>query len=222
MTEVEADIWVLTETFIDRSPGDDFEGCHSPHHPERRPDSRERWTSIWSRWPLTPLTNPPPHRRGSVTAMIETPLGDLIVYGTVIAWGNEPTFADGSPALAWGVHIAEIERQSKEWMAIRNNHPDIPLIVTGDLNQGRSGRKWDDGTKAARRALTDGLDAAGLACVTEVDLVVTGQIERSHVEHICLDPRLATSGDVLVWDRINDDGTRLSDHPTLAVDIAIR
>ena len=46
---------------------------------------------------------------------IYTPEGPLVVYGTVIAWANEPHFDDGTPARMWEVHLAEIERQSAEW-----------------------------------------------------------------------------------------------------------
>ena len=89
MAEVNADIWVLTETFVDRSPGPEFRPVFSPVHPERRPNLDERWTAIWSRWPFKALTDPAPHRRGTVAAMITTPLGQLIVYGTVIAYHGE-------------------------------------------------------------------------------------------------------------------------------------
>lgn len=219
MAEVDADVWVLTETFTDRSPGAGYAGCCSPHHPERRPDEAERWTAIWSRWPMAPLDVPLPHRRGTIAARVEAPFGPLIVYGTVIAWANEPVFDDGQPAKPWEVHLAEIERQSREWVTMRDSYPGVPLVVAGDLNQGRSGRKWDYGTAAARRDLTDGLNRAGLRCATEVDLVEDGPLDRSHVEHICIDHRLEVVGDVHAWDRVDHDGTRLSDHPTLAVDV---
>ncbi|MFM7685722.1 MAG: hypothetical protein ACKPDI_07345, partial [Actinomycetota bacterium] len=67
-------------------PGDGFEAVFSPPHPDRRPNPDERWTAIWSRWPITPLDDPAPHRRGSVAGMVTTPMGSLIVYGTVIAY----------------------------------------------------------------------------------------------------------------------------------------
>lgn len=87
--------------------------------------------------------------------------------------------------------------------------------------QGRSGRRWSYGTNAARQAVTDGLAAAGLACLTEVDLVESGAIsEPSHVEHICASTDLRQVGPVWAWDRIDEMGTALSDHPTIAVDLA--
>lgn len=221
MNVVNADIWVLTETFTNRTPGEDFTGAFSPPHPDRRPDPQERWTPIWSRFPITVLDDPAPHRRGTVAALVETPVGPLIVYGCVIAYGHEPRHDDGRSARAWEVHAVEVERQRADWLRLRELHPDVSLVVAGDFNQGRSGRRWSYGTNAARQAVTDGLTAAGLSCWTEVDLVESGAIsEPSHVEHICASTDLHQIGAIRAWDRIDETGTALSDHPTIAVDLA--
>ena len=111
MAEVDADVWVLTETILGHAPSADHRhAVFSPPHPERRP-AHERWTAIWSRWPLREISCPPSHRRGTVAAMVEHPSGPILVYGTVIAWANEPFYDDGSPARMWQVHLAEITRQ---------------------------------------------------------------------------------------------------------------
>lgn len=81
MAAVGADIWVLTETRASVSPGEGFDGVHAPPHPVRRVDPDERWVSIWSRWPLRP-TGLPPDPRGAASAIIATPVGDVVVYGT--------------------------------------------------------------------------------------------------------------------------------------------
>ena len=219
---VAADVWVLTETFLDRSPGDGFVGVFSPPHPVRRSGPDERYVGVWSRWPIELLDVPFAHRRGTVAVMVEAPLGPLIVYGCVIAYGGERTFNDGSPARPWEVHAAEVERQTAEWRHLRTLHPGVPLVVAGDFNQARSGRRRSYGTNATRAALTAGLAAAGLRSLTDVDLVATGAIgERSHVEHICASDELEPVSEVLAWDRVDEDGRRLSDHPTIAVDLAL-
>ena len=218
-----ADIWVLTETFVDRSPGPDFNAVFSPAHLDRRPNPDERWTAIWARWPIKALADPAPHRRGTVAAMITTPLGPLIVYGTVIAYHGERFHDDGRPARAWEVHEVEVHRQVAEWKRLRELHPTVPLVVAGDFNQAREGRRWGYGTQAARQAITDGLADAGLRCLTDVDLVATGAIsDRSHVEHICVSNDLTMLGSILAWDRRDGDGRALSDHPTLAADFLTR
>ena len=97
MGAVDADIWVLTETHLHHQPS--TEHTHvmfSPAYQERRPDP-ERWTAIWSRWPLVAVTDPAAHRRGTVAAIVACPSGDMIVYGTVIAYAGEPA-ENGDPA----------------------------------------------------------------------------------------------------------------------------
>ena len=220
MAEVAADIWVLTETFVTRSPGDGFCGVFSPSHPERHPDPDERWTAIWSRWPIKMVKDPAPHRRGTVTALVSTPVGPLLVYGTVMAYQHEPNHDDGRPARGWEVHTAEVARQVVEWRRLRELFAGVPLVVAGDFNQARSGARWSYGTNAARQAATDGLDQAGLVCLTQVDLAPAGVVsERSHVEHICASAELTPESSVLAWDRVDTEGIRLSDHPTIAIDL---
>src|SRR4051812_8869395 len=84
LTRIDADIWVLTETraslpLIATHPY----YMHAPPHPSRRPDSDERWTSIWSRFPLGDA-GIAPSPRGTVAAFVSTPIGPLTVYGTVV------------------------------------------------------------------------------------------------------------------------------------------
>lgn len=219
MALVNADIWVLTETHLGHAPSAEHRfSVFSPPHPDRRPEP-ERWTAIWSRWPLTALDDPPAHRRGTVAAIVETPSGPLIVYGTVLAWANEPHFDDGRPARMWEVHHAEAERQAGEWAAIAAAHPGIPLLVAGDFNQDRDGSGWY-GTPRARRTVSEGLDAAGLVCVTEPGAVSAGWLQDGHlIDHICVSTELAASAVVHCWAPIDAEGQRLSDHPTVAVDL---
>jgi len=219
MAEVNADIWVLTETHVDHQPTPEHTHCaFSPAHPTRRPD-HERWVGIWSRWPMVKLTDPPAHPRGSLAVEVTTPWGQVIVYGTVLAWANEPHFDDGQPARMWEVHHAEVERQCGEWASIARNHPRTPLVVAGDFNQDRDGSGWY-GTNHAREAVTDGLAAAGLECVTAFDAVAEGQLATQHlIDHVCLSAPWAFLSTVELHECIDELGRRLSDHPTVAVEI---
>lgn len=219
MAAVDADIWVITETHVEYAPTSEHRHVvYSPAHPERRPPV-ERWVGIWSRWPLQPVLDPPGHRRGSVAAVVETPRGRVVVYGTVIAWANERHHDDGRPARMWEVHLGEIARQGGEWRRLRELHPGVPLIVAGDFNQDRDGSGWY-GTAATRQRLGDVLEMARLTCVTAGDAVAEGRLRAHHlVDHICVDTALAARADVRCWEPVDDDGQRLSDHPTVAVDL---
>lgn len=217
---VGADIWIFTETFLDRSPGDDYSPVFSPPHALRRSGPDERFVGIWSRWPIRELDHPLAHRRGSAVAQVDTPGGPVIVYGSVIPYAGERHFDDGQPARPWEVHLEEIRRQGSEWLSLRHDHPGTPMIVAGDFNQARSGRPRSYGTAGGRAALSAALNAAGLRSLTDVDLVTAGQITgRSHVEHICVNAQLMTSSGAFALDRVDDAGRHLSDHPTIVVDL---
>lgn len=99
ITTMAADIWVLTETRADFAPPA-YAAVASPAHPQMR--EHERAVIIWSRWPLhvvpvfqdLPETEDLPtapsyatHSRATAPAacaLIETPDGPLLVYGTII------------------------------------------------------------------------------------------------------------------------------------------
>ena len=219
MAEVAADVWVLTETHLHHAPtADHAHSAFSAPHPDRRPDT-ERWAALWSRWPITTIDDPPSHRRGTVACIVHRPDAPFLVYGTVIAWANEPTFDDGRPARMWQVHLAEIERQGAEWQRLRELHPDLPVIVAGDFNQDRDGSGWY-GTAAGRQALSQALADAGLRCVTDMDAVETGKLATAHlIDHVCLTPDLPEVIGVSCWEPQAPDGSVLSDHPIVAVDL---
>lgn len=219
MASVDADIWVLTETHIDHAPTPDHPyRAFSPAHPTRRPE-HERWVGIWSRWPLVEVTDPPAHRRGSLCVQVDTPWGPLLVYGNVIAWRDERTFDDGGPARAWEVHDVEAQRQADEWVQLVRDHPGVPLVVAGDFNQDRDGSGWY-GSPRARTIVTDGLVSAGLTCVTEFDAVAEGRLRRQHlVDHVCVPEAWAARTTVGLSEAVDDQGRRLSDHPTVLVGV---
>lgn len=189
--------------------------------PTRRPP-HERWAAIWSRWPLTALGEPPPPPRGTVAAAVKAPAGPLIVYATVIPWAHDPQHDDGRPARMWEAHLAAIERQGREWALLRAARPDVPLVVAGDFNQHRDGA-GRYGTRATRSRLDAALDAAGLVCLTEFDAVATGKLKAQRlIDHVCVAPAPAGAARVSCWERIDDSGQRLSDHPVIAVDLLDR
>jgi endonuclease/exonuclease/phosphatase family metal-dependent hydrolase len=221
MQEVDADIWVLTETHLHHAPSPDHEHWAAcPVHPERRPEP-ERWTMIWSRWPLTQIDEPPPHHRGTVAATVEAPSGPILVFGTVIAWANESAHDDGRPARMWEVHLEEIARQGAEWRQVRKAFPNHPMVLAGDFNQNLDGARWY-GTQRTRAALRSALDGADLLCITDEDCVAAGHLEAHHlVDHICVTPDVASDARLRCWEPTDEDGRRLSDHPTVAVDLRI-
>jgi len=220
MAEVAADVWVLTETHVEHVPGRDFAGVHSPPFEERRPKA-ERWVGIWTRWPIVELSDPAAHRRGSLAALIETPSGPIVVYGTVIPYANDPWLDGDSPARKWEAHLAAIDRQGAEWSQLRADRPGVPLIVAGDFNQTRDGSTYY-GSQEVWSRLSARLDSAGLRCLTDTDVIAAGLLPSGHlVDHICASSEVAQVGKMHCWPA-HDGSVRFSDHPTVAVDLGIK
>lgn len=103
-------------------------------------------------------------------------------------------------------------------------YPSMPLIVAGDFNQDRDGSGWY-GTRRVRGLLTGALETAALTCVTDEDVVAAGKLVQSHVvDHIAISNGWVDQFAVGVccWEKADDDGTRLSDHPAVAIDLTPR
>lgn len=69
--------------------------------------------------------------------------------------------------------------------------------------------------------MSDALEVAGLSCVTELDFVAAGKLEKRHtVDHLCMDESLsARVVNVDAWERTRPDGLMLSDHSGVMVDL---
>ena len=115
--EIDADIWILTETHDEVIPD---KGYHSgstdpvPEPPIIHLDGEHR-TTIWTRWPIADtLPTSSPDR--TVCADIETPYGSLLVYGTIISYHRSGCPPYGS-ARQWEAYYAAIATQGAEWQS---------------------------------------------------------------------------------------------------------
>lgn len=214
----DCDVWVLTETHddIDLSP------THVPVHSAPRPNARvgERWVTIWSRYPVRerPAVVDP---RRTVCSLLDTPVGRLLVFGTVVPWksdhGDNPTIP---PPRDWSEHHRVIAQQGEEWVALRRTYPEAHLCVAGDLNTSLGGRHFY-GTNEGRTLLYDAMTRAGLFCATETVRVPAGALAHPPIDHVLLPAGWSAHATVAAaWEGEAPDGTKLSDHSGLAVEIA--
>ena len=198
---VNADIWVLTETNeYFELPG--YDNLATPTTSHRR--RGERTTMIWSRWPLQgiavfpdlPEHEDPPRTSPSYTvssrdtspavcALVATPAGPLVVYGTVITY-----FGDRGP---WGTtpHHQEQLRATtahhRDWSRLREAYPDIPFIVAGDF----------DATCDTRNSPTEEICTALRAAIAESRLIC---LSKAHwIDHICVSAEHCGSSDVHIF-----------------------
>jgi hypothetical protein len=167
-----ADLWVLTET----QDGLDLGGCYTAVHSEPRPKKGPpaRWVTIWSRHPLVERVAVLDPIR-TTAAVYSTPLGKLLVYGTVIPWRTDPGPTGTSPA--WAEQRRVVREQAGEWMELRDRQRDGAFVVAGDLNMSIGGRYVRD---PAKKLLLAGLSASGLACVTRTEDIPLGQLLDQH------------------------------------------
>lgn len=215
---VSADVWVLTETRRSISPGDGFQGVHSPPHPWRREDPDERWVSIWSRWPTKDVRVR--ESFWAATALVDAGFGPIIVHGVVLPYRNEPS--PNEELRVWAEFSKELLHQSGDWLALRRKYPTIPLVVAGDFNQSLDGELWY-GNADTRRDLGVALNGAGLCCVTTEDVVESGKLKSNHlVDHICVSAEHSGNPDMDCWDPVDGDGVRMSDHPGVVVRLSAK
>jgi len=214
--EINADIWILTESHevIDLS-GTHHGAATKPS--ARKPRPGEYCAAVWSRWPiLRRIDTADPTE--AVCVEVEHPDGPLLVYGSIIPWDGCKGPDGNSPK--WEEHYRYIEWHGRDWLRLRHEFPDHPLITGGDYNQNRDGARWY-GTRKGRDMLTGALEDAGLRCVTEEDFVKTGKLQKRHtVDQICMDLLLAEKIELVgAWERERSDGLRLSDHSGIYVDL---
>jgi endonuclease/exonuclease/phosphatase family metal-dependent hydrolase len=153
----------------------------------------------------------------STAALLQTPLGPLLVYGTVLPWHTDP--GPHGNARAWSEHHRVIPLQGVEWARLATAHPDAALCVAGDFNTNLGGRHYY-GTAEGRGLLRASLDGAGLLCATEAERVPEGMLRYPPIDHICLSKRLADQAVVVdAWDGTTVEGAKLSDHSGLVVEV---
>lgn len=122
--EVDADIWVFTETHECLQLGEEFNMVASQALPmaHERQNYRigEYRVQIFSKYPIIKtlaVTDP----YTSICADIETPFGRLRVYGTIVGTlgGKKPPFKQ------------QLEQQLADWITLGTG---LPLCIAGDLN----------------------------------------------------------------------------------------
>ncbi|HEY6018967.1 MAG TPA: endonuclease/exonuclease/phosphatase family protein [Candidatus Paceibacterota bacterium] len=215
LERINADILVLTETCerVDlRTLG--YKSV-LPHHKNRY---GKYWSVIWSRWPISQQIDCYDNET-AVCARIASPLGDLIIYGTIITWKNDPGSDPEVKSPAWSEHEKSILEHGIDWRAIQNGQPGIPFVVAGDFNQTRDGSKVYCSPNGIR-LLNEQLERNSLVCVTDEDFGANMKLApdpqksgryRHNVDHICVSKSLLKAEYVGAWDHFRN-GEVLSDH----------
>ena len=135
--EIDADLWVLTET----STAIVING-YASLAAESQPGyhlTGESFATIWSRWPIrrrVPTFDP----NFAVCAEVDSPVGPMIVFGTIITYANDR--GPNGKARRWEEHRKSIESHSDAWYRLHKEFPGHLFCVAGDFNQSRDGSGW--------------------------------------------------------------------------------
>lgn len=195
LREIDADIWVLTETnaaIVPESKRPDplcgYVGLASlPESPSRPGQNR---STVWSRLGITRAIKTFDSDT-AVCAEVETRIGPMLVYGTIITyWADRGKNNSNN----WVEHQKEIGNHSADWMRIKKAFPNHIMCVAGDFNQNRDRTQWfldPTGNQESVDQLTEELEMNSLICVTEQDMRKEKGISRANIDHICVSKHIA-------------------------------
>jgi hypothetical protein len=216
-----ADIWILTETRDTLRPLGRL-AVHSRQRPYYGSSvkHRSRWVSIWSRLPVTarPVARGADRER-TTSALIATPLGPLLVYGSVMPWnGDKGRMGSDVNASGWSRFFEVVPQQLRECRQLQQRFPKAALCLAGDFNCDMERGSYYGSTKATR-LLETGLASLRAFCATGPGRVPRGWLEHLPIDHIALPISWAPHTRVVAaWEgRIGQP--RLSDHSGVVVEI---
>lgn len=219
LSRIDADIWILTETHLGITPGNNYYSVAS-RMPDRPGEDGERWVQIWVKTgELTPLDTSDEAR--TAAALLTLPNGQQwVLYGTVLPWLGSSW--QEHPASQGQAFAAALAAQRGDWQQLRAIYPQAILVIAGDFNQDLNALHYY-GSRRNKQALRQALDSMGLVCLTAgendpVHQLIDGQ--HSNIDHICLSQDLpGPFRGSFAWPPRLDDLRGLSDHFGVGVEI---
>ncbi len=203
-----ADVWVLTETRDDITPGRSFIATHAEQQDlavSKELVAGNRWVSIFAR-DCRRTRLPVSDAQRTVAVLLEySAIGRIIVFGTVMPWpASKPGYSEA------------VATQAADWRRYRSAYPDASLIVAGDFNC-----DMDKGANfpgaAALQKLRESMTDCGLVCATVPSEVPQGWLAAPPIDHVLVPSGLRTQV-VSGWEGVLN-GHPLSDHSGVVVDI---
>ena len=178
MNEVNADVWVLTETWEQFSPGDDYRlAAESSPSDDLLPVDR-RWVAIWVKSSFTTAQQAVQLEQDRMACVLVTKpgQGDVVLIGTVLPWHFDKRW------LYAAGFCAALTIQVAEWKRRREKFHSCVYSVAGDFNQSLP-CKQRRGSKQGEIALNNAIKSQDLKCVTEGNDSLTST---PRIDHICV------------------------------------
>jgi hypothetical protein len=213
MQKVNADVWVLTETWTDLLPPPAYQ-LVAQSGPADDLAHERCWVAIWAKSSITtsPLDIKSEPDRMAWTRLTQPGQRDKVVVGTVLPWPNDPQWPG-----AKGFCNA-LDAQAREWKRLRGKPESCALVVAGDFNQSFPYQRYY-GSKDGATVLKDALDDLGLDCLTRGDDPLT---HRPRIDHICVSQNSLPSPVVLsvgTWTVPPIERKPITDHAGVFADL---
>jgi len=157
MAAVDADVWVITESWTNRCLLSDYslvtQSCEAPDLEPNR-----RWVAIWSRLDAQSLdVQGQPDR--IACGRIKHSDKSIVVIGTVLPWQFDHQLPNSQG------YCAALDIQAVEWRRLSGVFEDCGLVVAGDFNQSLPLVRYY-GSKQNEAALNKVMESLGLSCAT--------------------------------------------------------
>ena len=221
MAKVDADVWVLTETWKTFSPGAAYQLAAESSLGEdlkaKKSWADRRWVTIWVKSSLHAKcqeVRSQPDRMACI--QIKMPgYRDILVIGTVLPWNSDSLWLG-----AKGFCTA-LDSQAQEWRAKVNKHDDSTFILAGDFNQSLPYERWY-GSKIGASTFGSTLQELKFICLTQGKCPKTS---KPRIDHICVggmgfDPkRLPRVSD---WVATAVNGKPATDHSGIYVELELQ
>ncbi len=210
LDRINADVWILTETNPEISPGPDYQSILS--QPSAAADQQqELWIQLWVRNPpITPIVTRNPATSVCGLVQLEGEQSCLI-YGMVLPLPENPY-----PDLAHERAFMEALRGNQaDWQELQATYPEAMLIVAGDFNQDLNVLPYY-GSRRNKQALRQALAEANLDCLTfgdndPVRRLIDGQ--HSNIDHICIaQSEVISLQRTFAWPHSLEDLRGISEH----------
>jgi hypothetical protein len=205
MERQKADIWILTETRPQATPGEGYT-CAASSCQARDYPTNDRWVSIWVherlRWEAQGMSADP--ERSAAVRILRGDQPALFVIGTVLPWRSD----DRHNALRGAEAFChELQRQACEWRALRCAHLADEFCIAGDFNQELVG-SIGAGSRKGRDMLVGTLRDLGLRCVTATEPAAG---KAAGIDHIVVSRGLLAS-ELEFWPAMIGELKGLTDH----------
>ena len=224
LTDINADIFILTETRDSISPGEAFT-CVARSSSSKELKEDESWVTIWSRLPVIEKELPTTDSEFTAAATVSLPdRTPLVIFGTVLPWRGRKWIdreRKEYPSAGAVAFKAALGAQQEDWRSLAREQ-SAALCIAGDFNQDLSKKHYYWSHKA-QGWLQAALDDCELSAMTSDVAKINNPTDpvreltngaAACIDHICLSQAIEGRqiGRSRAWSPVVD-GRVLSDHP---------